>query len=76
MNIDQILESQRKFFASGATLPVKFRIEKLKKLYDTVKKYETEIGEALTKDLGKSDFEGFMCEVGLTLTEISYLFSF
>ena len=73
MNIDQILESQRKFFASGATLPVKFRIEKLKKLYDTVKKYETEIGEALTKDLGKSDFEGFMCEVGLTLTEISYM---
>ncbi|MBQ8827549.1 MAG: aldehyde dehydrogenase [Clostridia bacterium] len=73
MNIDQILESKRKFFASGATLPVKFRIEKLKKLYDTVKKYETEIGEALTKDLGKSDFEGFMCEVGLTLTEISYM---
>lgn len=73
MNIDQILESQRKYFQSGATLPVKFRIEMLKKLYNTVKKYETEIGEALTKDLGKSDFEGFMCEVGLTLTEISYM---
>lgn len=73
MNIDQILESQRKYFASGATLPVKFRIEMLKKLYDTVKKYEAEIGEALTEDLGKSDFEGFMCEVGLTLTEISYM---
>lgn len=73
MNIDQILESQRKFFQSGATLPVKFRVEMLKKLYSTIKKYETEIGEALTKDLGKSDYEGFMCEVGLTLTEISYM---
>ena len=73
MGIDEILESQRKFFRSGATLPVKFRIEMLKKLYNGVKKYETEIGEALTKDLGKSDFEGFMCEVGLVLTEISYM---
>lgn len=73
MNIDEILESQRKYFRSGATLPVKFRIEMLKKLYNTVKKYETEIGLALTKDLGKSEFEGFMCETGLVLTEISYM---
>lgn len=73
MNIDEILESQRKYFRSSATLPVKFRIEMLKKLYSTVKKYETEIGLALTKDLGKSEFEGFMCETGLVLTEISYM---
>lgn len=73
MNIDEILESQRRYFRSGATLPVKFRIEMLKKLYQAVKKYETEIGEALAKDLGKSDFEGFMCETGLVLTEISYM---
>ena len=73
MNIDSILESQRKFFNSGATLPIKFRIENLKKLYNAVKKYEKEICIALTSDLGKSDFEGFMCEVGLVLTEISYM---
>lgn len=73
MNLDEILESQRKFFRSGATLPVSFRMEMLKKLYNAVKKYETEICQALTADLGKSDFEGFMCEAGLTLTEISYL---
>lgn len=73
MNIDEILESQRRFYQSGATLPVKFRIQMLKKLYDTVKKYETEIGKALTQDLGKSDFEGFMCETGIVLSEISYM---
>ena len=73
MNIDEILESQRKYFRSSATLPVKFRIEMLKKLYSTVKKNETELGLALTKDLGKSEFEGFMCETGLVLTEISYM---
>ncbi|MBQ8895094.1 MAG: aldehyde dehydrogenase [Clostridia bacterium] len=73
MNIDEILASQRKYFQSGATLPVKFRIEMLKKLRDAVKKYEKEIGEALTADLGKSDFEGFMCETGLVLTELTYM---
>ena len=70
-NIEAILESQKKYFQSGATLSLEFRIEMLKKLYQTVKKYEVEIEEALTKDLGKSEFEGFMCEVGLVLTEIS-----
>ncbi len=73
MNIDQILESQRKFFQSGATLPVEFRIEMLKKLYDAVKSHEAEICAALKADLGKSDFEGFMCEVGMVLSEISYM---
>lgn len=73
MDINKILESQRQFFQSGATLSVKFRIKMLKKLYCAVKKYETEICKALLEDLGKSDFESFMCEVGLTLTEISYM---
>ena len=72
-NIDALLESQREYFKSGATLPVKFRIKMLKKLYTAVKKYEKEICEALTKDLGKSAFEGFMCESGLVLCEISYM---
>lgn len=73
ITIDNIIEKQKKYFASGVTLPVKFRVEMLKKLYNAVKKYETEIGEALKSDLGKSDFEGFMCETGMVLSEISYM---
>ena len=73
MNIDEILEQQRKFFRSGATLPVKFRINMLKKLRSAVNQYEAEIAEALKADLGKSDFEGFMCETGLVRSEISYM---
>ena len=68
-----ILEEQRKFFLSGETLPIKFRIQMLKKLYASVISHKEEILSALTSDLGKSDFEGFMCEVGLSLTEISYM---
>lgn len=73
MNFDEIILKQKEFFNSGKTLDVKFRKEMLKKLYDTIKKYETEINLALKADLGKSDFEGFMCEVGLSLSEISYM---
>jgi len=71
--IQSLLDKQRKFFRSGATIPVSFRIAQLKKLYATVKKYETEVNDALKADLGKSHYEGFMCESGLVLSEISYM---
>ena len=71
--ISSLLEQQRKYYKSGVTIPVKFRVEQLKKLYATVKKYETEVNDALKADLGKSHYEGFMCESGLVLSEISYM---
>lgn len=73
MNIDQLLEKQRAYFRSGATLSVDFRIEMLKKLKNAILKYENDIHLALKKDLGKSDFEGYMCEVGMVLSELSYM---
>ena len=71
--ISSLLAKQREYYKSGATISVKFRIEQLKKLYATIKKYETEVNDALTADLGKSYYEGFMCESGLVLSEISYM---
>lgn len=71
--IVSVLESQRKHFNAGATLPVAFRIAMLKRLYAAVQSRRDEILAALTADLGKSGYEGFMCEVGLSLTEISYM---
>jgi aldehyde dehydrogenase (NAD+) len=71
--IQSLLEKQRAYYRSGATIPVKFRIEQLRKLYETIKKYQNEINDALRSDLGKSHFEGFMCESGLVLTELSYM---
>lgn len=72
-DINNILEQQKKFFQSGATLSVDFRIEMLKKLKNALKLYEKEIASALYADLGKSDFESFMCETGLALSEIGYM---
>ena len=71
--IRNLLEQQRTFYSTGATIPVSFRVQQLKKLYATIKKYETEVNDALTADLGKSHYEGFMCESGLVMTEISYM---
>ena len=71
--INALLEKQRSFFNSGATIPVDFRISQLRKLREAVRAHEREINEALTADLGKSAYEGFMCESGLALTELSYL---
>ena len=71
--IQSLLEKQREFYRSGATVPVKFRLQQLKKLYAAVRKYEKDINDALREDLGKSHYEGFMCESGLTLSEISYM---
>ena len=73
--IKALLEKQRAFYKSGATLPVDFRKRQLKKLYASVKAHEQEINEALKADLGKSAYEGFMCESGLVLTEIGYMLS-
>ncbi len=73
MRIEEILQKQRAFFKSGKTLPVPYRIEMLKRLYKAVKAHEQLLSAALQADLGKSDFEGFMCEVGLSLAEISYM---
>ncbi len=73
MNIHETLQKQREYFNTGATLSVEFRVKMLKRLYAAIKKYEVEIEDALTADLGKSEFEGFMCEVGMVLTEISYM---
>lgn len=71
--ISALVSEQRAFFASGKTLCVCRRKEALKKLYAAIVSREKELTDALQKDLGKSDFESYMCEIGLVLDEISYM---
>ncbi|MBQ6841187.1 MAG: aldehyde dehydrogenase [Bacilli bacterium] len=73
MNIDNILKKQQEYFNSGETIPVKFRVESLKRLRLSIKDHEQEINEALKEDLGKSAYESYMCEVGMVLSELSYM---
>ena len=71
--IKDIVKQQRNYFASGITLDIDYRIQMLRKLKSCIQKHEVQINEAIRKDLGKSGFEGYMCETGLVLSEISYM---
>ena len=71
--IKQLIEKQRHFFYSGATLPVNYRLDALRKLQKCILDHEPEINAALKSDLGKSPFESYMCETGLVLSELNYM---
>ncbi|MCT4597019.1 MAG: aldehyde dehydrogenase [Vallitalea sp.] len=63
---------QREYFLSGITKDYNFRIRQLKKLKKVISDYEEEILDALYKDLGKNNFEGYMVEIGTVYEEINH----
>lgn len=69
--IKNIVEKQRRYFRSGETLDVNWRIEQLKKLKKAVCAYEEEFEEALYKDLGRSKTEAYLCDIGPIILEIN-----
>ena len=69
--IETIVNNQRDFFCTHATLDVEYRIKYLKRLRECITNHEQDILVALKEDLGKCEMEGYMCEVGLTLAELS-----
>jgi aldehyde dehydrogenase (NAD+) len=71
MDINDTLIEQRVFFNSNKTKEIKFRINSLKKLRESILSNETDIYQALKADLGKSKFESYTCEIGIVLNEIS-----
>lgn len=72
MNISEIFTEQKAYFESGATLPLRARRAALNALGKAIKAHETELADALHADLGKSRTESYMCEIGLTLSELSH----
>ena len=69
--ISNIVAAQRKFFRTGATLPVKWRIQQLKKLKAAVIAHASEFEDALIADLGRSRVEAYLCDVGPVILEIN-----
>ena len=69
-NIPSLIQNQQKFFNSGQSRDVKFRIQKLKKLKFVFEKYENECLLALAKDLGKCRTEGYITEMVLIRDEL------
>ena len=71
--LESLVEKQRAYFAEGKTLPIEGRIRALNRLEQALKNREEELCRALKADLGKSRIESYMCEVGLTLSELGYV---
>lgn len=69
---NDILENQRQYINSVGIIEIEDRIKALINLKDTIKKYEKEILDALYKDLGKSEFEGYTTEVGFIYRSINH----
>lgn len=70
-DIHNIVLKQRAFFNSGATLPIKYRKEQLKKLKEALIKNEVKIEQALHEDLGRSNVESYFCDIGDVIMEIN-----
>ncbi len=54
--IPRIVEEQRRFFRSGATLDVAWRLEQLKRLKKAVMEHRKDLEDALGGDLGRAPF--------------------
>ena len=73
MKIEKIVERQRDFFRTDRTRDLRFRLEALERLEASIKHHEEDINQALKKDLHKSSVEAYMTEVGMTLSELSFV---
>ncbi len=71
--IESSLQQHKQFFKSGVTRPIEYRKELLEKFSTVIKNHETEIIDALKKDLNKSEMETYATEIGILLEEIRFV---
>jgi aldehyde dehydrogenase (NAD+) len=67
-----IIEAQRKFFATGKTFNIEYRLDTLKKLRSLIILHEQEIVDALWNDFHKPEFEVIATESRFVIKELNY----
>ncbi|OWR32546.1 aldehyde dehydrogenase family protein [Saccharibacillus sp. O23] len=72
LSAQELVSLQRRFFRTGQTKSLPYRIEALKRLRRGIEDYQTRILAALRADLNKSEAEGFHTEIRLVLGELDY----
>jgi len=70
--IQLIIDEQIKFFRTGKTLDVKYRLEILKKLRSLIIFHERDIVDSLWTDFHKPEFEVIATETRFVLKELNY----
>lgn len=68
--IPSIIQSQRAFFHTGATLDLNFRRQMLKRLQAALDKWEQPLADALWADLHKSYEEAYLTELSIVRGEV------
>ncbi|MCX8123234.1 MAG: aldehyde dehydrogenase [Spirochaetes bacterium] len=71
--VSQILAAQKKFFETGVTKNIDFRLKQLATLRKAIKAYGNRIIEALDKDFKKPRYETIATEIAVTIYEIDYI---
>ncbi|XP_066498036.1 aldehyde dehydrogenase family 3 member B1 [Hoplias malabaricus] len=66
----QVIERLRTTFRSGVTLPLHFRLKQLQALLTLLEENETQILEALHKDLAKPKFEAVLSEIDMVVNDL------
>ena len=69
-NITQIVESQRAYFRTGATLDISFRKQMLRRFLEAFEQWESRLTDALWTDLHKSYEEAYLTEISIVKAEI------
>jgi acyl-CoA reductase-like NAD-dependent aldehyde dehydrogenase len=68
----QLIEEQRKHFATGKTKSLDYRLEQLKKLKQAILDQENSIVKALHQDLRKPELDSYLTEIRVSIQEIDY----
>ena len=69
----QQIQQQKEYLPVSAFKDCKERVNSLKLLYKNINLLKPEIFAALKADLNKSEEESYMAEIGIVLSEISYM---
>lgn len=72
MNLNEQLQRQKSYLHHHGPISIQQRLKALMQLKQAIKQYETELEEALKKDLGKSSFEAYTSEIGFIYSSIDY----
>lgn len=71
-DIAALLSAQRLWFAGGRTRSLDARLRQLDALYQSIRKHEAKLLNALREDLGKPEQEAYATEIGIIYHEIRF----
>ena len=72
MDCAPLIARQRRYFQTGATRPLAYRLDQLRRLQTAIDNHEAALLEALHADLHKSPHEAYTSEIGFVLSDIRH----